>query len=161
MPRLEILSKPEQREFDSPPLLSGEVRKSIFRIDSANKKYIETIGGQEHRVAYLLMYNYFRLTRKFFLPQDFIIKDIEYVCRQLGIYGFIDTESLNNLSKSNLKRYRERILERSGFEAFDVAAKELLYGVFPNNSKAVLKIKFAIGFFVIIFYICNILKKSR
>jgi|GEM_PF-962536 len=127
MPRLEILSKPEQREFDSPPLLSGEVRKSIFRIDSTNKKYIETIGGQEHSVAYLLMYNYFRLTRKFFLPQDFITKDIEYVCRQLGLYGFIDAESLNNLSKSNLKRYREKILERSGFEAFDVLAKELLY----------------------------------
>lgn len=127
MSRLNILSKLEQKEFDTPPILSNEARKSLFRLSQSSKNYLQHIKSDENKINFILMYNYFKITRKFFVPQNFIMKDIEYVAKQLGILDFTYRSIINNLIKNSFKRYKLKILERTGFAMFDSLAKKLLY----------------------------------
>ncbi len=127
MPRLNILSKLEQKEFDSPPMLSSNARRSIFRLNPTTLKYLDQIDADQHRVSFLLMYNYFKITKKFFLPENFLTKDIEYVVKQLGTISSVDNFDIKVLNKNSFKRYKLKILERSGFSSFDSSSKKLLY----------------------------------
>lgn len=127
MSRLNILSKLEQKEFDTPPILSNEARKSLFRLSQSSKNYLQYIKKDENKISFILMYHYFKITRKFFVPQNFIMKDIEYVARQLGILDFKYRSIIDNLTKNSFKRYKLKILERTGFRVFDSSAKKLLY----------------------------------
>lgn len=74
MPRLNILSKLEQKEFNSPPILSTTARKSIFRLNQTTTKYLRHLENNESKINFVLMYNYFKITKKFFTPQLFLYK---------------------------------------------------------------------------------------
>ena len=71
MPRLKILSVSEQNEFDSPPILSGDSRKSHFRFNQIVQEMVKPIKGNSHRIGFVLMFYYFKIVQKFFSPKLF------------------------------------------------------------------------------------------
>ena len=71
MPRLKILSVSEQNEFDSPPVLSGDNRKTQFRFNQVVQEMIKPIKSDNHRIGFVLMFYYFKIVQKFFPPQLF------------------------------------------------------------------------------------------
>jgi TnpA family transposase len=125
MPRLKILSASEQNEFDNPPILSGEIRKTQFRFNQILQEMITPIKGDIHQVGFVLMFYYFKTAQKFFLPQLFRPQDIEYVSRQLKILDFKASDF--RLDKHSFKRYRHKILQYYGCSPFDKSAQILLY----------------------------------
>ena len=125
MPRLKILSVSEQNEFDSPPILSGDSRKSHFRFNQIVQEMVKPIKGNSHRIGFVLMFYYFKIVQKFFSPKLFYYQDIDYVSRQLKILDF-KSDSFH-LDKHSFRRYKSKILEYYGCSSFDKSARDLLY----------------------------------
>jgi TnpA family transposase len=125
MPRLKILSIAEQHEFDSPPSLSGENRKSYFRFTQTLREMTKPIKGDCHLVGFVLMFFYFKIVQKFFPPKLFHHQDIDYVSRQLKIVDF-KSHSFQ-LDKHSFKRYKDKILQYYGCSPFDKSAHILLH----------------------------------
>lgn len=123
MPRLNILSSTEQKDFDYPRGLTGEERKLYFRKNNAINALLTPIRSSANKILFVLMLYHFKISKKFFSAHMFSPRDIEYVSRQLGLtYPEIKLD----LGKQVLYRYKERILEYMGYKAFDENATELL-----------------------------------
>jgi TnpA family transposase len=121
---MKILSDAEQMLFDHPPQLSGTERRRIFELPGAVWSAANDIQPPSAKIGFLVSASYFRSTRRFFLPADFLDRDIAYVAARLGI----DASEFDHRAYSarTRQRHRPRILELAGFRPFDESAAQLL-----------------------------------
>lgn len=129
MPRLNILSFFEKREFDSPRELSGDERKLYFRKSHSINTLLTAIKTTIHHVPFVLMLYHFKISKKFFQTQLFHQRDIEYISRQLGQDQL---NAISNLHSQTFNRYKMQILNYTGYTAFNEEAKELI-SIKSNN----------------------------
>jgi len=123
MPRLNILSFSEQKAFDGPKELTGDERKLYFRKSPAIDAILTFIKNPPHQIPFVLMLYHFKISKKFFQKQVFHQRDIEYVSRQLGQNQLKD---VTNLRSQTFNRYKNQILEHTGYTGFDQEAKEIV-----------------------------------
>jgi TnpA family transposase len=121
---MRILTANEQQAFDRPPLFDHRDRKKYFDLPKGLMdiaKNLRTPGGQ---IGFLLMYGYFKATRRFYQPQDFHERDIEAAARMLGLpsAGFIS----DAYAKQTRLRHQKIILDFYGFTPFDETASNAL-----------------------------------
>jgi TnpA family transposase len=119
-----ILSTNEIKEFDNPPVFNSEDRKAFFVLPSWGNDFIKELGNDRNKLVYILMFGYFKCCRKFFTPNKFSSKDINYVINKFGLKH--DTETLSNFSRVNILRYKENILKNTHVTQFDESARQLL-----------------------------------
>ncbi len=124
MARMRILTANEQQAFDRKPLFDHRDRKKYFDLPKGLMdiaKNLRTPGGQ---IGFLLMYGYFKATRRFYQPQDFHERDIEAAARMLGLpsAGFIS----DAYAKQTRLRHQKIILDFYGFTPFDETASNAL-----------------------------------
>lgn len=77
MARMRILTSREQATFDKPPLFDHEQRKQFFSFPKLLLEIAHTLRTSSSQIGFLLLCGYFKATKNFFLPQDFLQRDVE------------------------------------------------------------------------------------
>ena len=124
MARMRILTASEQATFDKPPLFDAEQRKQFFSFPQALLEAATTLRTPNSQMGFLLLCAYFKATQRFFLPHDFLKRDIEAVARQLDIEG--KSFDPGDYTETTRLRHQKNILEFYGFGGFDNKAGSAL-----------------------------------
>ena len=124
MPQMSILTNSEQEVFDKPPLFDHEQRKQFFNFPKTLLEIAKTLRTSNNQMGFLLLCGYFKATKRFFLPQNFLQRDIDAVVRQLGIES--EPFKSTDYTETTRLRHQKTILEFYCFRAFDDKAVEIL-----------------------------------
>ncbi len=84
MSRMKILNVVEQENFNKPPTFSSFQRKQFFETTTGLLEIAQRLRKPTHKIGFLLACGYFKATKRFFVPDDYYLRDIEYVARKLG-----------------------------------------------------------------------------
>ena len=139
MPRMKILNAVEQEAFESPPVFNSAQRKQHFDFPLALRHLAASLHTPTHQLCFLLSSAYFKATKRFFAPEDFRPRDIEYVAVQLNF-------SENNFyfadySDRTRQRHQPLILKFYGFRAFDHQMRHFLVEEIASMIRSQLKPK--------------------
>ena len=121
MPRMRILTASEQEAFDRPPVFDHRERKQYFSLPKGLMDIATTLRSPISRIGFLLMCGYFKVTKRFYLPQDFHERDIEAVTSILTLQNANFTA--NGYPKQTRARHQKFILDFYGFAPFNEKAK--------------------------------------
>jgi len=124
MPRMKILSATEQAAFDKPPLFDYKQRKHFFSFPNSLIEKANRLRTPSSQIGFLLLCGYFKATKQFFLPQDFLSRDIEAVANALALP--LEKFSPDDYGKTTRIRHQNLILDFYGFTAFDTKAESVL-----------------------------------
>ena len=120
MPRMNVLSPSEQEQFDTPPVFTSAQRKYFFDFPLGIRELAADLRSAVGTVGFLVGYGYFKSSKRFFLPQHYHQRDLDYVARQLGLS---ENLSLASLYHPRTRRHHQHIiLEYCGYKPFDHAA---------------------------------------
>ena len=124
MPRMRILTMPEQEAFDAPPLFDHLQRKQFFALPKDLMDIASTLRTTDGQIGFLLTCTYFKATKRFFQPQDFHQRDILFAAHQLDLHdqGF----SPEKYTETTRLRHQRRILDFYGYTPFDKSAENVL-----------------------------------
>ncbi len=120
MPRMRILTAPEQEAFDKPPLLDHRERKQFFTLSKDLMDIATTLRTPSSQIGFLLMCGYFRATRRFYLPQDFRERDIQAAATMFDLT--ISDFSPDRYAKQTRMRHQRLALDFHGFTSFNKSA---------------------------------------
>lgn len=124
MPRMQILTTQEQKDFDKPPLFDHMQRKQFFDLPQKLLNVARILRNPVNQIGFLLLCGYFRANKRFFLPQDFHERDIAVVA---GMLGYSASEFIaSDYSKGSKTRHQQIIAEYYGIQAFNMAAKTMI-----------------------------------
>jgi len=111
MPRLTILKDNEIDLFDFPPRFTEEERKQFFILPDNDLNLRKT----DTKIGYILQAGYFMLRKKFFLPEHYHTKDVEYVRKLLGIKKKVEIGK--NYNKVTYSFHKQIILSKNGYHS--------------------------------------------
>jgi len=118
MALLEILTRNEQKLFDSPPqFLSTEDRKNHFTLDDGLSNIINNLRGKTNKIGFILQLGYFKWAGRFFSLRSFHKKDLNFIVSQLNFT--IGDLTMDSYDPSSYRRHQELILEYLGYTKFD------------------------------------------
>lgn len=121
---INIYSDAEIRQFDSPPIFSGEERKKYFRVN----KQLSTILAKQRtfhsRVGFLLHLGYFRKMGRFYSAQKYHDHDLKYILNLLNIKE--QELDMTKYHRRVFDRQKKAILNYLGFSAFSVFEQQFL-----------------------------------
>ncbi len=106
---IKILNKSEIEEFESAPNFSASERKKYLYISDWIQSNISDYENNTNKICFVLMFGYFRASKRFPQIKYFAEQDIEYVASRLQI-STNDIE-LSNIPKPTISRYKKIILE--------------------------------------------------
>src|SRR6266567_2735385 len=115
MTTLIILSRPEIKIFENPPLFQAKSRKRYFTIPEWAQQYLNKTKSPSAKVGFVLQLGYFKATSKFFGKHTFHPDDIQFVSSRLGV----TTQFLQrNYDKVTVLRHRRTILKQLSYSHF-------------------------------------------
>ncbi len=79
---LEILTKDEQADFDSPPSLDIIEQKKYFALSTEIEEWLKTVSSPTYMVGFVLLIGYACCSGKFFSPKTFKQADISFICEK-------------------------------------------------------------------------------
>ena len=120
---MNILNTVEREAFESPPVFNSVQRKQYFDFPLALRHLASSLHTPSHQLCFLLSSAYFKATKRFFAPEDFRPRDIEYVAAQLNFsennFDFADysdgRDSGTNRSSSNSTAFAPLIIRCGTF----------------------------------------------
>jgi len=145
MPRMNILSPAEQDEFDTPPIFNSAERKKFFDCPSALQDKVKGFRTPLNRLGFLLACGYFKAAKKYFKPQDYHQRDIEYVAGRIGLSS--DNFDPACYAPATAFRHQQSISDYYGYRSFDQKAVSFIAGEITDMVLSQLKPK-------LIFYRC-------
>ncbi len=116
MSRLSFLSSAEKRKFDSPPVLTKAQRPAYFVVTDDIRRTLGQLRTATNKVEFLLQLGYFKHSGKFFVPETYRRRDINYVKSLLHIKEDID---LKHYPPARTAQHRARILELMNWSPFN------------------------------------------
>jgi len=139
MARMKILNATEQESFNKPPVFNSFQRKQLFEATTGLMDITQRLRKPTYQIGFLLACGYFKATKRFFIPDDYYPRDVEYVARKLGI------ESINFIPKNYLRdrvhHHRQLILDFYGFQKFNKYSERLLQQEVAEMARSQLKPK--------------------
>ncbi len=117
MPKLAILSTPEQRRFDSPTKFNVHGRLLYFSLNKAELDLVKALHKPTNKVGFTLQLGYFKAYGKFFGVEQFHQKDIEYVTKILNFSK--EDIHLSSYKKKIPTDHRKQILTLLGWQPFN------------------------------------------
>lgn len=135
MPQITIWTDKQILAYEHPPKFNSIERKKYFLLPVALSERIDTFHSLPNKAGFYLMFAYFKATQRFFLPEYFHLKDLEFVANKLGwlLFPFqanlfedrLDTMK-NSYATSTYNRHRKIILSHFGYTAFQIKQHRLL-----------------------------------
>ena len=123
MTQLTILTSPERRKFDAPPLLSQEERQQYFSIPGYLRPTVSRIARPDNKIGFVLQWGYFRASARFYPAEQFKQRDILYVKRILEC----SEVDLSHYAGTVVTRHRRRILAMLDWREADTTDREQFY----------------------------------
>ena len=126
MALLEILTRNEQKLFDSPPqFLSTGDRKNYFTLDEGLGSIVNDLRGKTNKIGFILQLGYFKWAGRFFSAKTFHKKDLNFIATHLNFS--INDINMESYDLSSYRRHKALILEYLGYTKFDqnVFAQEI------------------------------------
>ena len=139
MPRMNILSPAEQDGFDTPPVFNSVERKKFFDFPSALQGKAKGFRTPLNRLGFLLACGYFKAAKKFFKPQDYHQRDIEYVASRVGLSP--DNFDPAFYAPATVFRHQQSIADYYGYRPFDQNAVSFIAGEITDMVSSQLKPK--------------------
>jgi hypothetical protein len=136
---MKILNKAEQDTFDKPPVFNSAERKQFFDFPRILLEKAEALRTPSTRIGFLLARAYFKADKRFFRPQDYHQRDIEYVSRRIGLLP--EQFSIQNYGSRARQRHEIQILAYYGYRRFDKEAEIFIKNEIKSMMCAVLKPK--------------------
>lgn len=117
MPRMQILSTSAFQDFHQPPKLTASQRKSYF--DFSTNILLETkkLRTKCSQIGFLLSLGYFKISKRFFNPQDFCSLDITHIAQCLD-YEAQDFQFINYALRTRQK-HQIKIANIFNFKKFE------------------------------------------
>lgn len=137
MPRMQILSAPEQAAFDQPPVFDFRERKRCFDLPKALMDIATTLRSPSSQIGFLLKCAYFKAAKRFYNPRGFHASDIEAGAKLLGLSR--SEFSPVTYPKQTCARHRKRILDFYGFTPFVQKARKGLIAEIATMAQTYLK----------------------
>lgn len=72
MPRMRIFTTTEQETFNKPPLFDHQERKQLLGFSKNLRNIAMRMRTSSNKIGFLVMCGYFKATKRFYLPQDFL-----------------------------------------------------------------------------------------
>lgn len=117
MPRMTILNEKEIKEYDYPPYFQSADRKQFLTLPVGLQKHVSSFHTLTNRVCFHLTFAYFKACGRFFTPARFKDRDIEFVCRRMGVFSFVVDKTTYGWETSS--RHRQLILKHFNYHSFD------------------------------------------
>ncbi len=137
MPILNVLKPNEQKRYENPPVFDDKTRSLFLFMTDENQRLLEPLRTASNKVFFMLLLGYFRAGNRFYTPDKFYEKDIQYVCDQLKIYRA--AVSFSPYSRVTYQRFKRQLLEYTGCYGFDNKAHKMMSEeareVLPNQMK--------------------------
>ncbi|OPY68305.1 MAG: Tn3 transposase DDE domain protein [Syntrophorhabdus sp. PtaU1.Bin050] len=121
---INVLSQPDRKAFEIPPVFSEEERVSYFDIPQWASKLIKAFRTPTNKVGFILQLGYFRSANSFFGSKIFHPDDVAFVAKFLKIN--IKKIYFNDYTRTTYERHQFFILENLGFRKFDDNVKGIL-----------------------------------
>lgn len=137
MPRMQILSSPEQEAFDAPPVFGFRERKRCFDLPKPLLDIATELRSPTSQIGFLVLCAYFKAAKTFYNPRDFHAPDIEAAAKLLGFTG--PEFSPATYPKQTRARHRKLILDFYGFLPFGRKAKTDLISEIATMARTYLK----------------------
>ena len=124
MPRMKILNRTEQASFDTPPVFNSEERKKFFDFPVAVLDMCKNLRKPDYKIGFLIACGYFKASRQFFRPEDFHLRDMQFVAQKIGD----SSENINVLDypPRTRQRHEQEILHYYGYRRFDKEAESYI-----------------------------------
>jgi TnpA family transposase len=90
MSAIQILSKCEANEFDTPPPFSAKQRQHLFALTPEVQKRLKKLRTAANKVGFLLQWGYFNAVSRFYLPLSYAKADIRFVEKLLAVNKMVD-----------------------------------------------------------------------
>ncbi|MBL4707610.1 MAG: DUF4158 domain-containing protein, partial [Flavobacteriales bacterium] len=114
---MNILDKNSFEIFHKPPEFTSTQRKSCFTFSQKRIEDTKKLRSPTTQIGFLLSLGYFKVSKRFYDPEDFYTRDINHVAKLLG-YNASDFISQNYLLRTR-QRYNLRIIKLCGYKSFD------------------------------------------
>ena len=85
MARMRILTAAEQEAFNKPPQFNHRVRKQFFDLPKGLLDVVATLRSPSGQIGFLVLCAYFKATKRFYQPHDFLERDVSYAAGQLNL----------------------------------------------------------------------------
>ena len=136
---MSILSRAEQETFDTPPAFNSAERKQFFDLPSALQEKAESFRTPANCLGFLVACGYFKACKRFFRPQDYHQRDIEYVAGHAGLSP--DSFDPACYAPATAFRHQQTILDYYGYRRFDKNAESFIKAEIASMICAQLKPK--------------------
>ena len=124
MPILKVLSSTEQESFENPPLFNNVERKKYFDFPLRIITLMKTYRTPTNQVCFLVMFGYFKATKRFFFAKKFHQRDIIFVAKRIGVSP--NQVKIDSYDKTTYQRHKKIVLAYYGFEEFDKKAEQIV-----------------------------------
>jgi hypothetical protein len=115
MPRNDLLSKDEQKRFDTPPQFTNAQKEYFFKLPAELEERLNAFDNDTSKVTFILLYGYFRVTHIFFKLDYAPLKDIEFIKKMYSLHYEITIPP----NVRTLRRHKVLIKEFLGIRAYD------------------------------------------
>ncbi len=139
MARMKILNATEQESFNKPPTFNSFQRKQFFEATTGLLDIAQGLRKPTHKIGFLLACGYFKAAKRFFVPDDYYPRDVEYVARKLG-FEYVNF-SYKEYSRDRIHHHRKAILDFYGFQKFNKCSESLLQQEVSEMARSQLKPK--------------------
>ena len=137
MSKVNVLKSVEQKRYESPSVFDDKTRKIYLFADEEIQRLTGQSRTPKNKVFILLMLGYFKADNRFYTPDKFYEKDIQYVCIQLKISR--SAVRFSSYSRATYLRFKRQLLAHMGCCGFNDEAHEMISAearaVFPNQMK--------------------------
>lgn len=124
MPRMNILNRTEQKTFDCPPVFDSIDRKKFFDFPSSLLEVALHLQKPSSRIGFLLACGYFKVAKRFFKPQDYYQRDVDYVARRIGLLP--EQFSSEYYPPRARQRHEKMVLDFYGYRRFNGKANNFI-----------------------------------
>ena len=126
---ISVLSKPEMKEFDEPPIFDSIDRKRFYDLTETLRCTLDTLRTPQNKVLFLASYAYFKARKRFYDGQIHE-KDLAYAAATLGF----DLQSLDSSYPQRTRlNHQEKILALSGYRSFnDCNLEDLTHHIYSQ-----------------------------
>jgi len=117
MPKMTILNEQEIKEYDYPPHFQSADRKQFLTLPVGLQKQVSSFHTLTNQVCFHLAFAYFKACSRFFSPTRFRERDIEFVCRRMGIFAFVVDKT--TYDSATFKRHKQLVLNHFNYHSFN------------------------------------------